>query len=208
MRKKFLKGRLFMTEGVYSCMERISEIKKRFGLMNENAKANQNAESAGDEGNLKRTFSEILSDRTGVSSSQQGNLSKDDIESLIEKISIKEGVSPSLVKAVVENESSYNTMAVSPKGAMGLMQLMPETAKELGVNNSFSAEENIEGGVKYLKGLLNKYQWDYKKALAAYNAGPKLVDSYNGVPPIKETAEYVNRVLNSYRKEQESVEEE
>ncbi len=197
-----------MTEGVYSCMERISEIKKRFGLMNENAKANQNAESAGDEGNLKRTFSEILSDRTGVSSSQQGNLSKDDIESLIEKISIKEGVSPSLVKAVVENESSYNTMAVSPKGAMGLMQLMPETAKELGVNNSFSAEENIEGGVKYLKGLLNKYQWDYKKALAAYNAGPKLVDSYNGVPPIKETAEYVNRVLNSYRKEQESVEEE
>ena len=197
-----------MTEGVYSCMERISEIKKRFGLMNENAKANQNAETAGDEGDLKRTFSEILSDRTGVSSSQQGNLSKDDIESLIEKISIKEGVSPSLVKAVVENESSYNTMAVSPKGAMGLMQLMPETAKELGVNDSFSAEENIEGGVKYLKGLLNKYQWDYKKALAAYNAGPKLVDSYNGVPPIKETAEYVKRVLNSYRKEQESVEEE
>ncbi|HPM33663.1 MAG TPA: lytic transglycosylase domain-containing protein [Spirochaetota bacterium] len=197
-----------MTEGVYSCMERISEIKKRFGLMNENAKANQNAETAGDEGDLKRTFSEILSDRTGVSSSQQGNLSKDDIENLIEKISIKEGVSPSLVKAVVENESSYNTMAVSPKGAMGLMQLMPETAKELGVNDSFSAEENIEGGVKYLKGLLNKYQWDYKKALAAYNAGPKLVDSYNGVPPIKETAEYVKRVLNSYRKEQESVEEE
>ena len=197
-----------MTEGVYSCMERISEIKKRFGLMNENAKANQNAEVAGSEGDLKRTFSEILSDRTGVSSSQQGNMSKDDIENLIEKISIKEGVSPSLVKAVVENESSYNTMAVSPKGAMGLMQLMPETAKELGVNDSFSAEENIEGGVKYLKGLLNKYQWDYKKALAAYNAGPKLVDSYNGVPPIKETAEYVKRVLNSYRKEQESVEEE
>ncbi|HQA53112.1 MAG TPA: lytic transglycosylase domain-containing protein [Spirochaetota bacterium] len=197
-----------MTEGVYSCMERISEIKKRFGLMNENAKANQNAEVAGSEGDLKRTFSEILSDRTGVSSSQQGNMSKDDIENLIEKISIKEGVSPSLVKAVVENESSYNTMAVSPKGAMGLMQLMPETAKELGVNDSFSAEENIEGGVKYLKGLLNKYQWDYKKALAAYNAGPKLVDSYNGVPPIKETAEYVKRVLDSYRKEQESVEEE
>ena len=197
-----------MTEGVYSCMERISEIRKRFGLMNENAKANQNAEVAGSEGDLKRTFSEILSDRTGVSSSQQGNMSKDDIENLIEKISIKEGVSPSLVKAVVENESSYNTMAVSPKGAMGLMQLMPETAKELGVNDSFSAEENIEGGVKYLKGLLNKYQWDYKKALAAYNAGPKLVDSYNGVPPIKETAEYVKRVLDSYRKEQESVEEE
>lgn len=197
-----------MTEGVYSCMERISEIRKRFGLMNENAKANQNAEVAGSEGDLKRTFSEILSDRTGVSSSQQGNMSKDDIENLIEKISIKEGVSPSLVKAVVENESSYNTMAVSPKGAMGLMQLMPDTAKELGVNDSFSAEENIEGGVKYLKGLLNKYQWDYKKALAAYNAGPKLVDSYNGVPPIKETAEYVKRVLNSYRKEQESVEEE
>jgi len=197
-----------MTEGVYSCMERISEIKKRFGLMNENAKTNQNTEVDGSEGDLKRTFSEILSDRTGVSSSQQGNMSKDDIENLIEKISIKEGVSPSLVKAVVENESSYNTMAVSPKGAMGLMQLMPETAKELGVNDSFSAEENIEGGVKYLKGLLNKYQWDYKKALAAYNAGPKLVDSYNGVPPIKETAEYVKRVLDSYRKEQESVEEE
>lgn len=197
-----------MTEGVYSCMERISEIKKRFGLMNENAKTNQNTEVDGSEGDLKRTFSEILSDRTGASSSQQGNMSKDDIENLIEKISIKEGVSPSLVKAVVENESSYNTMAVSPKGAMGLMQLMPETAKELGVNDSFSAEENIEGGVKYLKGLLNKYQWDYKKALAAYNAGPKLVDSYNGVPPIKETAEYVKRVLDSYRKEQESVEEE
>ena len=193
-----------MNEGFYACLDRIGEIQKRFGLAS-GKKENSVSESA--ESGTEKTFAEILSDRTGGGSVDSENLSKNEIDGMIEKISIKEGVSPSLVKAVVENESSYNTMAVSPKGAMGLMQLMPDTAKQLGVENSFSAQENIEGGVKYLKGLLNRYHWDYKKALAAYNAGPKIVDSYNGVPPIKETSEYVNRVLDSYRKVQETAEE-
>jgi soluble lytic murein transglycosylase-like protein len=104
-------------------------------------------------------------------------------------------VRPELVRAVVQVESAYNPYAISPKGAQGLMQLMPGTASQLGVRNAFNPEENVRAGVAYLRQLLDKYDNDETLALAAYNAGPKAVDKYGqAVPPYRETKDYVARI--------------
>jgi len=117
-------------------------------------------------------------------------------EPLIKTCSEKYGVSSSLIKAVIHAESGYNPNAVSHKGASGLMQLMPGTAKSLNVNNSFDPKDNVEGGVKYLRFLLDTFRGDVSLALAAYNAGLSKVAKYGGIPPYAETRTYVNRVLS------------
>jgi hypothetical protein len=118
--------------------------------------------------------------------------------SLIEKIADQHQVDPALIKAMVKAESSYNPQALSMAGAMGLMQLMPATAEELGVANGFDPEENLLGGIKYYKRLLKRYAGDVDLALAAYNAGMGSVDLFNGIPPFKETRQYIQRVKTYY----------
>jgi len=117
------------------------------------------------------------------------------INKVIERKCRKYGVKESLVKAVVEMESGGNPKAVSKAGAMGLMQLMPSTAKMLGVNDPFDIEENLDGGIRYLKMLLEKYGGNEELALAAYHSGPARVDKYGGVPPYPVVKHYVRTVL-------------
>ncbi len=110
----------------------------------------------------------------------------------------RHGVDPSLVHAVVKVESDFNPYALSRKGAMGLMQLMPDTAMTLNVKNSFNPEENIDGGVKYLRYLIDRYEGNLGLALAAYNSGETAVKKWGKIPPYKETQNYVERILNIY----------
>lgn len=110
----------------------------------------------------------------------------------------RHGVEEALIKAVIRVESAFNTRAVSPKGARGLMQLMPATASMLGVRNSFDPKQNIDGGVRHLRGLIDRFGNDLKLALAAYNAGEQAVVNYRGVPPYRETRDYVTRILGMF----------
>lgn len=110
----------------------------------------------------------------------------------------KYNLEPSLIKAVITAESNWKPTAVSTKGAIGLMQLMPSTATDMLVNNPYNPEENIEGGAKYLRYLLDRFNGDVTLALAAYNSGPETVRKFGNVPPIPETQQYVKRVLSMY----------
>ena len=125
-------------------------------------------------------------------------LSSARLEELVQTTAARHGVDANLVRAVIETESGGNPSAVSRKGAVGLMQLMPTTALELGVRNMYSAAENLEAGVRYLHTLLDRYNGDLDRALAAYNAGAGAVDRAGGVPRYRETREYVKKVTNNY----------
>ena len=127
-----------------------------------------------------------------------GNLAE--YEPIITSCALQYGVDKSLVKAVIHAESGYDPNAVSSKGASGLMQLMPKTAESLKVSNSFDPKENIRGGVRYLRFLLDTFKGDIPLALAAYNSGLSRVAQYGGIPPFLETRNYVDRVLQ-YRKQ-------
>ena len=118
---------------------------------------------------------------------------------MIDEIAERNQVEPSLVHSVIKAESNYNPTALSPKGAQGLMQLIPSTARRFGVSNSFNVQENVEGGVKYLKFLIDLYHNDYKKVIAAYNAGEGAVSKYGGIPPYSETITYVYRVAKNLK---------
>jgi soluble lytic murein transglycosylase len=122
-----------------------------------------------------------------------------DFDRLIARAARRHGLPPALVKAVVRAESNFQPHALSNKGAQGLMQLMPATADDLGVDDPFRAEDNVFGGTRYLRAMHDRFG-DWQLALAAYNAGPGAVDRFGGIPPYAETQEYVERVLHYYRR--------
>ena len=129
-----------------------------------------------------------------------------DLNEIVTSASAARHLDPDLVNSVIHAESGFNARAVSPKGAQGLMQLMPSTAGKLGVSNAMDPEANVGGGTRYLRELLEQYNFDLVKALAAYNAGPQRVQKYRGVPPYRETQAYVARIVREYNKKKEAEE--
>ncbi len=123
-------------------------------------------------------------------------------DQIILKIAQKYDVDPKLIHSIIKAESNYDSQAVSPKGAVGLMQLMPDTAKEYGVRDRYDPFENIEGGVKFLKDLFQNYDQKDELVLAAYNAGPEAVKKHNGIPPYPETVQYIQKVKSYWNPEQ------
>jgi hypothetical protein len=129
-----------------------------------------------------------------------------DLNEAVNSASGRYRLDPDLVNSVIKAESGFNVRAVSPKGAQGLMQLMPGTASQLGVPNAFDPQANIEGGTKYLRELLERYNFDLVKALAAYNAGPQRVEQFGGVPPYHETRVYVARIVKDFNRKKAAQE--
>lgn len=170
-----------MIENLNNVITRIQEIKRRIDLLYSL-------------GTSTSSFKEILQAEMG---SKKGNPSE--IDHIIKEYSKRYNLPQALVKAVIKAESNFNPRAISRAGAMGLMQLMPQTAKELGVKDPFDPEENIAGGTRYLRGLLDQFGNDLTLALAAYNAGPERVRSAGGIPNITETRQYIERVLRFYK---------
>jgi soluble lytic murein transglycosylase-like protein len=122
------------------------------------------------------------------------------VPELITAVSGRYHLDPDLVNSVIRAESGFNTKAVSRKGAQGLMQLMPATASNLGISNAFDPGANVDGGTRYLRELLERYNFDLIKALAAYNAGPQRVEQYHGVPPYYETQAYIARIVRDFNR--------
>lgn len=138
------------------------------------------------------SFSEILSaEASGISSDYNV-----DYNAIIENAANKYNINSAVIKAVIKAESNFNPNVVSSAGAMGLMQLMPDTARGLGVEDAFDPVQNIEGGVKFLRSMLDQFGGNLELALAAYNAGPGNVTKYGGIPPFEETQEYVKKIMS------------
>ena len=123
-----------------------------------------------------------------------------DVNAAVSAASTRHQIDSDLINSVIHAESGFNPRAVSPKGAQGLMQLMPGTASKLGVENPFDPTANVDGGTQYLRDLLDYYHGDMAKALAAYNAGPQRVARYHGVPPYRETHAYVARIIREFNR--------
>lgn len=179
---------IVMLENLLHVFNKIHSIEEKFGQLSGN---NTNdiplpKESAS-------SFKEALKDAKGEKTDTKGYPYQYD--EIINNISQKYGIDVKLIGSIIKAESNFNPTAVSPAGACGLMQLMPQTARMVGVKNIFSPEENIEGGTKYLKSLLEKFDQNLPLALAAYNAGPEIVKKAGGIPSIIETQNYVAKVL-------------
>jgi len=138
---------------------------------------------------------------TRVAPQKQEALTREALNQVVSGAGERHQIDPDFISSVIRAESGFHQNAVSRKGAQGLMQLMPGTATELGVSNPFDPNSNVEGGTKYLRDLLVKYNFDVNKALAAYNAGPKRVDQYHGVPPYFETQAYISRIIRDFNRQ-------
>jgi soluble lytic murein transglycosylase-like protein len=174
---------------MYTMMSKVME-----RMMEKLEKYEELSESTGDTANTGSSTSSGTASAAYSSAGYSGT----SFSSLIEQAADKYGVNPNLVSAVIKAESNFNSGAVSSAGALGLMQLMPGTATSLGVSDALDPVQNIDGGTKFLRKLLDHYDGNITKAVAAYNAGPGAVDSYGGVPPYSETQTYVQRVLNYF----------
>ena len=201
-----------MLESVTSVISRVEEIKSRFRSARAGGEVTIAPHTVTSEPSANTSTSQSVQpffpsyliqkaqNTSGQSDTGSGGSAYSEI---IESAASKYGVDPALLKGVIRAESGFNANAVSNTGAQGLMQLMPSTARALGCGNAFDPEKNVEAGAKYLKQQIDRFG-SVEKALAAYNAGPGAVIKYNGVPPYKETQNYVNKVL-SYRDSYESL---
>lgn len=198
---------MMQIEGLNSIIHRIDELNMRFGI-NTAANYQENVNKTAATGGVEQEKPQRLKNGSfateldkAMSMESRGavglNISGD-TNSLIKEAAARYQVDPRLVAAVAQTESGGNQEAVSPAGAVGVMQLMPETAAGLGVN-PYDKRQNIEGGAKYLRQMMDIFGGDVQKAVAAYNAGPQAVKEYNGIPPYRETQDYVNKVLDIYR---------
>ena len=198
---------MMQIEGLNSIVHRIDELNMRFGI-NTAANYQENVNKTAATGGVEQEKPQRLENGSfateldkAMSMESRGavglNISGD-TNSLIKEVAARYQVDPRLVAAVAQTESGGNQEAVSPAGAVGVMQLMPETAAGLGVN-PYDKRQNIEGGAKYLRQMMDTFGGDVQKAVAAYNAGPQAVKEYNGIPPYRETQDYVNKVLDIYR---------
>ncbi|PIP41250.1 lytic murein transglycosylase [Candidatus Desantisbacteria bacterium CG_4_8_14_3_um_filter_40_12] len=176
-----------MLENMLQVFTRIQAIEEKFGQVSVNKMEDVSSP----------TFKETLSEVKGGKTDTKGYPYQ--YAELINNASQKYGIDAKLIESIIKAESNFNPQAVSSKGACGLMQLMPQTARSLGVKNIFAPEENIDGGVKYLKDMLNKFNQNVPLALAAYNAGPETVKKAGGVPSIIETQNYVAKVLRYFQ---------